>query len=237
MNDLVETLLVYLQQSHAYYLNNALVALSDAIDHLIAPCTPSRRRAVRRFFDEYRDELERHFQYEESEVIPYVKGLLAGRRQPGFSIGQLKENHTFVDEKFSDLRNLINASLPQECDLRERQALLVFIYTLRKDIHHHTSVEEDILVPLVRILENPDSPLPEEPGDGAPSALSAREKEILVSVARGLLNKEIADLHHISINTVITHRKNITRKTGIKTVAGLTVYALLNNLIDVGDFE
>ncbi len=67
--------------------------------------------------------------------------------------------------------------------------------------------------------------------------LSAREKEILICVAKGMLNKEIADLYNISIYTVITHRKNITRKTGIKTVAGLTVYALLNNLIDMNTVE
>jgi len=67
--------------------------------------------------------------------------------------------------------------------------------------------------------------------------LSQREKEILVCVAKGMLNKEIADLYNISIYTVITHRKNITRKTGIKTVAGLTVYALLNNLIDMNSIE
>lgn len=67
--------------------------------------------------------------------------------------------------------------------------------------------------------------------------LSSREKEILISVAKGLLNKEIAELYNISIYTVITHRKNITKKTGIKTVAGLTVYALLNNLIDLNSIE
>ena len=67
--------------------------------------------------------------------------------------------------------------------------------------------------------------------------LSSREKEILVAVAKGMLNKEIADLYNISIYTVITHRKNITRKTGIKTVAGLTVYALLNNLLDINSIE
>ena len=67
--------------------------------------------------------------------------------------------------------------------------------------------------------------------------LSGREKEILVCVAKGMLNKEIADQFNISIYTVITHRKNITRKTGIKTVAGLTVYALLNNLIDINTIE
>lgn len=67
--------------------------------------------------------------------------------------------------------------------------------------------------------------------------LSSREKEILVCVAKGMLNKEIADHFNISIYTVITHRKNITRKTGIKTVAGLTVYALLNNMIDMSIVE
>ncbi len=61
--------------------------------------------------------------------------------------------------------------------------------------------------------------------------LSDREKEILIAVARGLINKEIASMHNISIHTVMTHRKNISRKTGIKSVSGLVVYALLNNLI------
>lgn len=60
--------------------------------------------------------------------------------------------------------------------------------------------------------------------------LSAREREILIAVAHGLMNKEIAARFHISVNTVMTHRKSITRKTGIKTVAGLR-YALLNNYI------
>lgn len=67
--------------------------------------------------------------------------------------------------------------------------------------------------------------------------LSDREKEILIAVAKGMTNKEIADCHHISIHTVISHRKNITRKTGIKSISGLTVYALLNNLIDQNDIE
>lgn len=67
--------------------------------------------------------------------------------------------------------------------------------------------------------------------------LSDREKEILVAVAKGLTNKSIAEQYHLSIHTVITHRKNLTRKTGIKSVSGLTVYAILNNLIDIKDVE
>ena len=61
--------------------------------------------------------------------------------------------------------------------------------------------------------------------------LSERETEVLVLLAKGCSSKEIADKLNISIHTVNTHRKNITRKTGIKSVAGLAVYALLHNLV------
>jgi DNA-binding CsgD family transcriptional regulator len=62
--------------------------------------------------------------------------------------------------------------------------------------------------------------------------LSVREKEVLKLVALGHSNKVIAEKLFISIHTVISHRKNITEKTGIKSISGLTVYAILNNLID-----
>lgn len=61
--------------------------------------------------------------------------------------------------------------------------------------------------------------------------LSQREREVLVLVAQGLQNKEIADRLCISIHTVMSHRKNIVAKTGIRSVAGLTVYAMVNKLI------
>ena len=61
--------------------------------------------------------------------------------------------------------------------------------------------------------------------------LSDREIEVLKLVAQGLMNKEIADKLCISIHTVISHRKNINRKTGIKSVAGLTVYAIMQGYI------
>ena len=61
--------------------------------------------------------------------------------------------------------------------------------------------------------------------------LTDRESEVLLAVAQGLASKEIADKLCISIHTVNTHRKNITRKTSIKSVAGLALYAKLHNLV------
>lgn len=63
--------------------------------------------------------------------------------------------------------------------------------------------------------------------------LSVREIEVLVLIAKGLINKEIADRLNISLTTVITHRKNITEKLGIKSVSGLTIYAVMNGYIEV----
>ena len=73
----------------------------------------------------------------------------------------------------------------------------------------------------------------DDESDTAP--LSDREKDVLVCLSKGLKNNEIADQLNISVHTVITHRKNIVRKTGIKSVAALTVYAILNNLIEEKD--
>lgn len=67
--------------------------------------------------------------------------------------------------------------------------------------------------------------------------LTDREIDVLTQVALGKTNKEIADALCISIHTVISHRKNITEKLGIKSISGLTVYAILNNLIDANTID
>ena len=62
--------------------------------------------------------------------------------------------------------------------------------------------------------------------------LSAREIEVLVLITKGLINKEIAEKLNISLTTVISHRKNITEKLGIKSVPGLTIYAVMNGYVE-----
>lgn len=67
--------------------------------------------------------------------------------------------------------------------------------------------------------------------------LSEREMEVLVLLIKGLSNKEIAESLTISIHTVITHRKNIALKTGIRSQSGLTIYAISKKIVSLEDFE
>lgn len=76
---------------------------------------------------------------------------------------------------------------------------------------------------------------PETQGDQ--EELSDREKEILISVVKGMSNKEIAEYHSISIHTAITHRRNITRKLKVHSISGLTIYAIINKLIDISEIK
>jgi regulator of cell morphogenesis and NO signaling len=237
----IEDLLRYIRSSHEYYLNSALVSIGPVMDELLAPTTPARREAIGRFFRDYRSELVKHFAYEEDVLLPYVQSLLDGKPTRGFSIAEFEKNHTDIQESLSDLKNIVMQSLPPECDGGKRLEVLSTIFHLQEDLGHHTYIEDHILVPLVEMLEGKrpdirtagDSASP----DNTSEELSDREKEVLVQVAKVLLNKEIADKLNISINTVITHRKNITRKTGIKTAPGLTVYAILGGLIDLESLE
>ena len=67
--------------------------------------------------------------------------------------------------------------------------------------------------------------------------LSSREKEIITCVVKGMTNKEIADALYLSAHTVITHRRNIARKLQIHSPAGLTIYAIVNKLVELQDIK
>jgi DNA-binding CsgD family transcriptional regulator len=74
-------------------------------------------------------------------------------------------------------------------------------------------------------------------GGESSEAVTSRERDIIRDIALGLSSKEIADKNFISPHTVITHRKNITRKLGIKSISGLTIYAIVNKLISIEDVK
>lgn len=76
-----------------------------------------------------------------------------------------------------------------------------------------------------------------EEDDSDQDTLSQREKEIIGCVVRGMTNKEIAEKLYISVHTVITHRRNITRKLQIHSAAGLTIYAIVNKLVELSEVK
>lgn len=101
-----------------------------------------------------------------------------------------------------------------------------------KEIIELSDNKQKVVNKLINLLNNNDETTSQENIE-----LSNREIDVLVSVAKGMTNKEISDYLNISVHTVITHRKNIVKKTGIKSVAGLTVYALLNNLVEESEIN
>lgn len=91
-----------------------------------------------------------------------------------------------------------------------------------------SETKQKVVNKIINLVNNADESLSQNESFD----LSNRETDVLVCVAKGMTNKDISDMLNISVHTVITHRKNIVKKTGIKSVSGLTVYALLNNLVE-----
>ena len=126
--------------------------------------------------------------------------------------------------EFDQLPNLRLVGLVTAYLESQHQRQFAGVIELNDDIQRIKSTLNQV----VRSVQSDD-----DESDTAP--LSDREKDVLVCLSKGLKNNEIADQLNISVHTVITHRKNIVRKTGIKSVAALTVYAILNNLIEEKD--
>lgn len=89
---------------------------------------------------------------------------------------------------------------------------------------------ETIVNKLFKLTKDPEQ-------DRRYESLSSREKEVIACVVQGLTNKQIADKLYISTHTVITHRRNIAAKLGIHSPAGLTIYAIVNKLVELDDIR
>lgn len=144
----------YLHLSHSYYMDQVLPRLAQALERMTAGCQSKPRSVIRSFFSQYKEELSKHFAYEEDYVFPYVNAVLEGRSGEGFSIAEYERNHSNVEEKLEDLKNLVMKYLPQGCDQSQAMLALVNIYTLEYDLEKHTIIEDEVLVPGVGRIEN-----------------------------------------------------------------------------------
>lgn len=237
----VPTLLHYLKSSHEYYLNFQLPAIRTQLQEAL-DMKDNLARLILKLYDGYAQEIRRHMQYEEKTVFPYVVDLLNNKINNNYDIDTFSKHHGQVDLRLKELKNIIIKYLPT--DIRHNNQLTSILYNLYNNeewLVNHSQVEEDIFIPAIRNLEhrtkqsgiNANISRMINSQSATTEALSDREKDVVVSLVQGMSNKEIAEHLFISTNTVITHRRNIARKLQIHSPAGLTIYAIVNNLIDI----
>jgi regulator of cell morphogenesis and NO signaling len=243
----VPTLLHYLEASHAYFLDFQLPYIRRELQESLDE-HESLAKLILRFYDEYAHEIRRHMRYEQKTLFPYVQSLIEGHPANDYNVETFSKHHGAADKKLRELKLLIIKYLPQDgLHNNHLTATLHDIYENEVWLRQHAMVEDHIFVPAIRRLEqqtkqsevtrNITGMMLKAGGSKNTDALSDREKDVIVSLVQGMSNKEIADHLCISVNTVITHRRNIARKLQIHSPAGLTIYAIVNNLVDISSVK
>lgn len=216
--------------------------------------------SLKPLFAEYRHLLAERFELQKKTVLPHMATVYELYYSPDYTSEQsdsLTYSLEFYDGKiamiqrsFENIKYLLEQTLQlDQADLKYATGVFSF-YQLNKNIQAQDRIEQKLLKPLVLQMEesilttfrkknrtlrrNNFLSLPID--TQAPDVLTHREKEVLKLVAKGLMNKEIADKLQIGLTTVISHRKNLVEKLGIKTIPGLTVYAYTQGYLDDTDF-
>ena len=217
------TLQRYLKNAHTYFLDFRLPRLRRALIEAIIPADPTTKipGLILRCYDEFVDEIRTHIEHENE-----------GRYD------EHEHDDQRITDKLTEIKNLIIKYYPSQNDQSHITYLLISVMSdlwhTELDFADHCAIEDDILRPAlsqehVHGYRRHIMPQTEE--------LSEREKDVLIQVVKGLSNKEIADVLCISMHTVISHRKNIARKLNIHSTAGLTIYAIVNKMVDLNTLE
>jgi regulator of cell morphogenesis and NO signaling len=223
-------ILNYLKKSHNYFLDFRLPDIEAQMRNALGD--KGTRNTILSYFEEYEKEVREHMSYENEVFFPYVEQLLLGEKPTDYSVKDFETHHDNIEEKLDDLINLLLKYLPTQGDIYRLSDILEDLQQCNKELNKHRYLEDEVLVPKIHKLENRSGAItPKHEKDL--EELSEREKDIVRAVAKGMSNKEIADLLYLSVHTVITHRRNISRKLSIHSPAGLTVYAILNKLVDI----
>ena len=252
----IAELMRYLRRSHTYFVDFRLPSirrkLIEAID-----CSAKNQLAflILKFYDEYAAEVQRHMDYENEYIHTYVQQLLDGnlpQRGSSYRVlaAQHHDNHASISKSSHELKSIIIKYYPSDSDTQRLADTLMDIYIMEEDLLSHCHLEDTLFAEAVHLLEMEVRSQADDDGHLKYSrqkgkveestnseTLSEREKEVVRMVVRGLSNKEIAEKMFISANTVMTHRRNIARKTQIHSPAGLTIYAIVNGLINLEEVQ
>ena len=220
----IATLQCYLKNSHTYFLDFRLPRLRRALIEAIIPADPTTKipGLILRCYDEFAEEIRTHIEHEN-------KGLF----------DEHEHDDQRITDKLTEIKNLIIKYYPS-ANLQSSITYLMIsvmsdLWHTEQDFADHCAIEDDILRPALTKVARSKSVI--ENRKTETEELSDREKDVLIQLVHGLSNKEIADVLCISTHTVISHRKNITRKLNIHSTAGLTIYAIVNKLVDINSLE
>lgn len=223
----IPTLQRYLHNAHTYFLDFRLPRLRRSLIEAIIPADPTTKipGLILRCYDEFVDEIRTHIEHENE-----------GRYD------EHEHDDQRITDKLSEIKNLIIKYYPTTPTSTEGTVTYTLIGVMsdlwhtEHDFSDHCAIEDDILRPAL-LRNKARCAQRQKTASEETEELSARERDVLVQIVKGLSYKEIANVLHISTHTVISHRKHITRKLNIHSSAGLTIYAIVNHLVDLGSLE
>lgn len=157
----IQTIIKYLKNSHQYYLEEKYPQIQNYIEKINKINDHAEIFMIGKFFDKYFMEVTEHLDYENDVVFPYVLDLnnLLSHKNPdntvsSYSVTEYREHHDDIEEKLTDLNNLLIKYLPQKNDQQIRRKLLFCLFELEYDLKIHSQIEETILIPLVEKMEH-----------------------------------------------------------------------------------
>lgn len=147
-------LVPYLERSHNYYVDKRLPHIERHLDAIAQNLGGRIGQVFISFFKEYKTEVEAHFLHEERDVFPHIIALMDGKRDTTYSIDEFLRTHSDIEGKLDDLLNIVFKYLPPQVDDDDVLDVVYDILRLSEDLKKHTLIEEKIMVPLVKHLEN-----------------------------------------------------------------------------------
>lgn len=239
----LQTLCDYLKQSHSYYLDFLLPTIRRKLIEAIGALPENEVASlILKFYDEYCIEVKKHLKTEDKEIFPYVEKLIRGEIIPANNYTEdiTALHRRPLDQKLSELKKLIIKYFKSDNNNYLINSVLYDIFLLEEDLISHSKLETKLFLEEIKKLENKYKENPSlvlKKKSENDTLLSEREKDVIICIVKGLSNKAIAEKLFISINTVTTHRRNITKKLNIHSSAGLTIYAIMNKLVDIKEVK
>ena len=135
----------YLHNSHSSYIKYGFMEIEKAMKELVEPCDAKQKKIILSFLAGYRKEVENHFDYEEQTLFPYVRAMLDGTADGSYTIAEFREQHSNIEEKLEDLKNIVLKYLPEDCDSELAGRILMQLFSLAEDLDIHTAIEIPVL--------------------------------------------------------------------------------------------